>query len=591
MFRRSSKSKKDAVSAESIASEESTVAKSNISAAKLSPAELKKELVLKEIAVSGMQKQLKDEKSAKRKLFSSLAKLAGELKRQKNENEPIIDAVKYANRSWYEGGMWRPPAILPGVANQQIKLVVREDLSHLFFSLVLVTAFTRVGLAVVETGELSLEALLYFAVFWMIWAKDINYSTRFDTTDLYFESINLLTCVAVLCGSLSASSSLTSEDSTRIMMMAAFVAALHIILHCRVAISFRNAPVGSVQDLAKKHAIFSTIMTLCETTTWITGAILPELSERRLIIFALGICFSIARVPKNFLGSDFHVASTRRAVLFTLYLGFLLQSVLVAASPFFSYQSPTVKEYGFIGGCGVMLYCIKLFYSDDAPKHAQDHALLVNSVSAFLFNIFHFFLLLSLTVLGSGLDLLTHSYFAATTALPRNAKQMVCGGFGAVIFSIFLIKLMHMKRIPIGQQKYFFVGVFFIQSFVTMAVVAISGLLCLDKPYFGALLQDEWTLIVGLAIVTFFLVILSWLDEMVELSLYESEDDSRKALVHPFGLWWCFGAEIGSEVNDDSEQGKGSPHSSYSPLLGSERSTRDGEEGRKKDYATLSGEV
>lgn len=260
----------------------------------MSPDELKKELALKEIALSGMKKQLKDEKSAKRKLFSSLAKVAGELKKQQNVNEPIIDAIKYANRSWYEGGMWRPPAVLPGVANQQIQLIVREDLSHLFFSLVMVTAFTRVGLAVVETGELSLEALLYFAVFWMIWAKDINYSTRFDTTDLYFESINLLTCLAVLCGSLSASSSLASEDSTRIMMMAAFVAALHIILHCRVAIWFRNSQSGSVENLAKKHAIFSTIMTFFETTTWVIGVILPELTERRFAIFSLGICFSLA---------------------------------------------------------------------------------------------------------------------------------------------------------------------------------------------------------------------------------------------------------------------------------------------------------
>jgi len=307
MFRRASKSKKDAAITDSVASEESTVAKANTSdsLATVSPAELKKELALKEIALSGMKKQLKDEKSAKRKLFSSLAKVAGELKKQQNVNEPIIDAVKYANRSWYEGGMWRPPAVLPGVANQQIQLIVREDLSHLFFSLVMVTAFTRVGLAVVETGELSLEALLYFAVFWMIWAKDINYSTRFDTTDLYFESINLLTCVAVLCGSLSASSSLASEDSTRIMMMAAFVAALHIILHCRVAIWFRNSQSGSVENLAKKHAIFSTIMTLCETTTWVIGVILPELTERRLVIFSLGICFSLARLPKNFLVCDF----------------------------------------------------------------------------------------------------------------------------------------------------------------------------------------------------------------------------------------------------------------------------------------------
>jgi hypothetical protein len=270
-------------------------------------------------------------------------------------------------------------------------------------------------------------------------------------------------------------------------------------------------------------------------------------------------------------------------------LGFLLQSVVVVANPFFEYQSPGLEQYGFIGSCGLMLYCIKLLYADDTPKLARDHALLVNGASSFFFNVGHFCLLLSITVLGSGLDLLTHSYLAANAALPHNAKEMVCGGYSAVIFSIFFIKSMHLKRIPVsGAKRHVFVGTLCMQMVVYLIVVFLSGSLYLGKEYFGVLAQDEITLMMGLAFVTFFLVILSWLDEAMELALY-SGDDSREALVHPFGLWWCGVPEtISKKVTEETAESAGPGIlSSMSPLLGSSVANMSLS---TRGYETISGE-
>jgi len=584
----------------SVASEASTVQKSNMttistsSNKKISYDELKNRLADREGLLAGLRTQLNHEKLAKRKLFSSLSKLATELKRHKKETKPMMEALEYANRSWYEGGMWRPPSILPGVVQNPNEVVpysttTRESLSHLFFNLVLVTAFTRCVTHQQSTTTWDVP-LLYFAVFWMIWTKELNYSARFDSTDLFSESINVLTCVAVLCGSLSA-----ANGDTSIMMMAAFIAALHILVQCRVAVWFRRAHVDTVEHRAKTHALFSILMTIGETLTWSIGVFLPH----RRFIFIAGILFSIARLPNHQFDTDFQVASSRRGVLFTLLLGFLLQSVVVAASPFFAYQSPTVREYAFIGAQGAMLYCIKLFYSDDAPKLARDHALLVNRPSAFLFKVGHFTLLFSTTVLGSGLDSITHSYFAATAALPRDAKRMVCGGFAMVVLSIFLIKSMHMKRIP-RRQKYYFMGAFCLQTIVNLTVVLVSGSMCVDpKSYFGRVVvpQDELTLVVGLLIVAFVLVLLSWLDEMIELALYNDDDDedaSQQAvlLVHPFELWWFTTTTEEDERVYIERCFSSSLPSSVTPLLGNCNNwsmssiTVEGEDA-KKEYDTI----
>jgi hypothetical protein len=185
-----------------------------------------------------------------------------------------------------------------------------------------------------------------------------------------------------------------------------------------------------------------------------------------------------------------------------------------------------------------MLYCIKLLYFDDIPKSPQDHALLVSGVSAFFFNVGQFTLLMSTTLLGSGLDLLTHSYLAATTSLPQHAKEMVCGGYAAVLMSILFLKSLHLKRIPIDKsQRCIFIGTICTQTVVFLAVIMVASTLAMGMDIFGIVAQDELTLMLSLACISFFLVILSWLDEAIELSMYQ-ESDSQIALVHPFGLWW-----------------------------------------------------
>mmetsp|Transcript_22893 Transcript_22893/g.47800 ORF Transcript_22893/g.47800 Transcript_22893/m.47800 type:complete len:161 (-) Transcript_22893:363-845(-) len=103
-----------------------------------------------------------------------------------------------------------------------------------------VTAFTRVGSAIQDVGSISLPSLAYFCIFWQIWSKEASYSTRFDTTDISSHLETLLACFTLLGGSLSAHSPFDGEGCTRIMGMAAFVAALHAALHGRVWYWFRE---------------------------------------------------------------------------------------------------------------------------------------------------------------------------------------------------------------------------------------------------------------------------------------------------------------------------------------------------------------
>ncbi|KAL3944565.1 MAG: hypothetical protein SGBAC_001331, partial [Bacillariaceae sp.] len=153
------------------------------------------------------KKLLAQEKEGKRKLFHALVKLVGELKIYKGGQGPN----QTNNQAWYEGGLWRAPRVLPNIEtqtqNKDDRTRVRQavSLSDLFFNLVIVTAFTRVGLAITRSGMVTTDSFLYFAVFWTIWSKEASYTTRFDTTDLSAKAGTLVTCFAVLLASLSVS--------------------------------------------------------------------------------------------------------------------------------------------------------------------------------------------------------------------------------------------------------------------------------------------------------------------------------------------------------------------------------------------------
>jgi hypothetical protein len=259
----------------------------------------------------------------------------------------------------------------------------------------------------------------------------------------------------------------------------------------------------------------------------------------------------------------------------------MLQSVVVVATGFFEYDTPDWIQYSFIGSTCLLLFCIKLLYCDDANTFASDHALVVNRTAAAFFNIGQFALLFSTTILGSGLNLLTHHYLAATAALPGNDKSLVCSGFGgtflcgfhiqlmnddhlivtifclihlyyvAVLISTMFIKSMHLKRVPVEPcQRALFIGAYVIQGLATVAVAGFAFLLSTGQGgYLQILLQNDVELMWGLSGFAVLLVLLSWLDEGLELALQDSGGDVKENgkdsfLVSPFGFWWCLHPEV-----------------------------------------------
>jgi low temperature requirement protein LtrA len=175
----------------------------------------------------------------------------------------------------------------------------------LFFNLVIVTAFTRVGLAITNSGQVTASSFLYFAVFWTIWSKEASYSTRFDTTDLSAKAGQLVTCFAVLFASLSVSTPMDQPGgSTRIMMMATSIAVLHFLLMARVFWWHRGAEPNTLDHHVQKYALYRICMNLLEATTWMVGIFVVPLSLR-WIIFTVGVLFAL-RIPRAFLANDFH---------------------------------------------------------------------------------------------------------------------------------------------------------------------------------------------------------------------------------------------------------------------------------------------
>lgn len=259
--------------------------------------------------------------------------------------------------------------------------------------------------------------------------------------------------------------------------------------------------------------------------------------------------------------------------MFILLLGFMLQSVVVVATEFFEYSTPDWEQYSFIGASCLLLFCIKLLYVDDSNVLASDHALLVNRAAGLFFNLGQFALLFSTTIMGSGLNLLTHSYLAAAAALPGPAKDLVCGGFAGVLVSTAFIKSMHLKRVPRpSHQKAIFIGAYVVQLLATLVIAGVCLAMCFGQGgYLQVLMQNDVELMWILSGFAVFLVALSLLDEGLELALQDGED----YLVHPFGFWCCiFQPEVDMEEimtrTESIPRSYSSGHrlSELSPLLG-----------------------
>jgi low temperature requirement protein LtrA len=616
--------------------------------------------------LSSAKEQITLEKAGKRKLFHSLVKLANELRRTRDR----LDHAKSTEfTTWYDGGMWRSPSLLPSVLANATSAPgasrghASAELQQLFFHLVIVTALTRVGVQVSANASSWSDYYywIYFAIFFSVWTKETSYSTRFDTSDLSATVGTLLTCLAVLFASLTVASPHTDDDQgddladdglTRIMYAAAFVSLLHTLYHVRVGLStvlpsgsnrrisgdptrasvsspvssrksarysgynygtnelleqqlsrsssaslslsgsfvdrilsaqamdsgrgnVDTTPTPTVSPLVRQirsYAILISVMNALETCIWITTIfILPTDYYQYRWVLALCALGCNIRFPRSFLPNDFYDACAKRGLLFVLLLGFLLQSVVVVASQFFEYQTPTLEHYLFIGATCLIMFCIQLLYIDsDSNVLPQDHALIVHPVAGLIYNLGHFTLLASTTILGCGLNLLTHSYLAATAALPDQGKDLVLGGFSSVLLSLFVIKSMHIKRISADpRNQALFVAAYLVQNTALLLVAACGFAVCLTDIrntgtagmwwmpsqvlyFLQLLIQTDLELIVAVSAASLFVVLLSWLDEGVELALYESSDDSRLHRVSPFGIWVCLALTSSNDGSNDT---------------------------------------
>lgn len=555
-----------------------------------------------------LKTSLQREKAAKRKMYSYLVKIADELKTLRNESEQLIGAAEYARKAWYEGGMWRGPNVLshihigsptqkndgnsatsPGMgeveggaaggATTGPVMVPRApvSLSDLFLDIVTVTSFSRVGAAIQERGTVDLPIVAYFAIFWQIWSKEASYSTRFDTTDISSHLETLLACFALLGGSLSAYSDFHSDGCTRVMGAAAFVAVLHAALHARVWYWFQagGQEPDSVNYAVERYAKFISAMNGLEAANWVVGMSLPNESAWRGWIFLIGILLNL-RLPRGFMPNDFHAACSKRGVLFILLLGFNLQSIVGVASPYFNYWNPSWDQYTFLFLECFLLFMIKLLYVDDTYSISpQDHALLYNRAAGFFFHMGNFSLLLFTTVLGSGLNLLTHSFLAAAAALPSDAKNLVCGGFSAVVFSIAFIKSMHIRRVPTNpkHERMFFIA-YFTQFVGVLGVVFITARMCMlggsEEGFLALMMRNEIEMLAVLVFFAVVLIVMSWLDEAVELRLYSDASEASEYRVQPFGFWACFKHEEPLQLEALAlERNRAARLAQRSPLLGS----------------------
>ncbi|KAL7539526.1 hypothetical protein ACHAWF_006435 [Thalassiosira exigua] len=361
------------------------------------------------------------------------------------------------------------------------------------------------------------------------------------------------------------------------MGTAGFVASLHALLHARVWWWFRDAggEEGSVNDNVRRYAIFITVANVMEAINWAVGMALPDDHAWRPWTFLVGIALNL-RLPREFMPNDFHAACSKRGVLFILLLGFNLQSIVGVASPYFNYWDPTWDQYTFLFLACFLLFMIKLLYVDDTYSISpQDHALLYNRGAGLCFHMGHFALLLFTTVMGSGLNLLTHSFLAAAAALPSDAKNLVCGGFSAVVFSIEFIKSMHIRRVPTEpkHERMFFIA-YFTQLVGVVGVVFITAKMCFtseeDGGFLALLMRNEIEMLGVLVVFAVILIIMSWLDEAVELHLYSDASEASEYRVQPFGLWACFRHEEPLQLEAMAlERDRAARLASRSPLLGS----------------------
>jgi hypothetical protein len=260
-----------------------------------------------------------------------------------------------------------------------------------------------------------------------------------------------------------------------------------------------------------------------------------------------------------------------------LLLGFLLQNIVTVANDFVSYREPTLEEYSFLGAICITLLCIQFLYVDDADTVSIDHALLVNSWSSFFFHIGHLVLLLCLTGLGTALSTLTHEYFregngnSSSSILPR---VRVSEGFTATLLAIFFLNSLHVKRVPANKTyRAVFVTAYVLQALLIVTITGVA--VAMQFGFFADLTNLELVWLV--AATSILVMVVSWTDEIAELSLYMSNEDAREARSEPLTFWCCVKPRVVKSSSDESASESDSEKpSSLTPLLGAESSKEDG---------------
>ena len=221
-----------------------------------------------------------------------------------------------------------------------------------------------------------------------------------------------------------------------------------------------------------------------------------------------------------------------------------MQDVVFAADDCFQNGPVSLTLYLYVGGVCLLLFGIKLMYVDDFPTLAQDHALLMNRTSAFFYHKGQFVLVISTTVMATGLVMLTRSYVSQRDHVPKMTKQLVCWGFATVTLATFFIKSLHLQRVPSERrQKVSFYVTYVAQTIVMWSVVVLAGLFPFWSSHLSFAGREEVTIIATLCFLELVLMCVSWCDEILEVSFFASGEDSRQNMVEPFGIWWFLKAE------------------------------------------------
>ena len=93
---------------------------------------------------------------------------------------------------WYKGGLWQKPRLIPSDTSKSVTT------TELFFDLIYATAIARLG-DFLRGDELNLISYcLYFLTIWFFWQTSTEYSTRFNTDDLFNKLFVLLYIFGVI---------------------------------------------------------------------------------------------------------------------------------------------------------------------------------------------------------------------------------------------------------------------------------------------------------------------------------------------------------------------------------------------------------